>query len=112
MNNLKKYIWLTVNVKIDRPINSKHPKHWFNYELNYWFVPDTISWDWEELDVYVMWVNEVIEEFRWRCIAIIHRLDDNDDKIIVVPDWLDFSDEEIIEKTNFQEQFFTSIIIR
>ena len=106
------YLNKLVDVKIDRPLGSKHPKHWFDYTINYWFIPDTVSWDLEELDAYVLWVLEPIEIFRWRCIAIIHRTNDDDDKLIVVPDWIDFSDDEIRSQTNFQERFFESVIMR
>lgn len=112
MDNSKDFLGKEITIKIDRPLNSNHPKHWFKYELNYWYVPNTISWDSEELDAYVLWVNEVIEEFNWKCIAVIHRTNDDDDKLIVVPIWAEFTDEEIRNLTNFQEQYFKSIIIR
>jgi inorganic pyrophosphatase len=38
------------------------------------------------LDAYVLGVLEPLDEFTGRCIAIIHRINDNDDKLIVVPD--------------------------
>ena len=107
-----KYIGKTVRVKIDRPINSKHPKYDFIYPVNYGFVPNTISGDGEELDCYVLGVNEPIKEIEGKCIAVIHRLNDNDDKLIVVPEEKEYSDEEIRKITNFQEKYFESEIIR
>lgn len=107
-----KYIGKKVNVKIDRPLNSKHPKHGFTYEVNYGFVPNTISGDGEELDCYVLGVNEAVDTFEGECIAVIHRTNDDDDKLIVVPEGQNFTDEEIRELTNFQEQYFESEIIR
>lgn len=101
-----------VNVKIDRPLNSKHPKHGFTYELNYGYIPNTTSGDGEELDCYVLGVDEPITEFIGKCIAVIHRLNDNDDKLIVVPEGKEFTDEEIKKLTHFQEQYFESEIIR
>ena len=112
MNQSFDYIGKIVNVKIDRQLNSKHPKHGFVYEVNYGFVPNTISGDGEELDCYVLGVDEPIENFEGRCIAVIHRTNDNDDKLIVVPDGKNYSDDEIRELTFFQEQFFESEIIR
>lgn len=109
----KKYLNQTVNVKIDRPLGSVHPKHSnLIYEVNYGFVPNTISGDGEELDCYVLGVNDPLEEFTGKCIAIIHRLEDDDDKLIIVPDNTTFSDEEIRKLTNFQEQYFKSEILR
>ena len=101
-----------VKVKIDRPLNSKHPKYGFVYPVNYGFIPWTTSWDWEELDAYVLWVFEPIEHFTWKVIAYIHRTNDNDDKLIVVPEWINYSDEAIKALIEFQERFFESEIIR
>lgn len=42
----------------------------------------------------------------------IHRTNDNDDKLIVVPNEKDYTDEEIRNLTSFQEQYFKSEIIR
>ena len=106
------YLDKEVNVKIDRPLNSKHPKHGFKYELNYGYIPNTTSGDGEELDCYVLGVDEPITEFIGKCIAVIHRLNDDDDKLIVVPEGKEFTDEEIKQLTHFQEQYFESEIIR
>lgn len=106
------YLDKEVNVKIDRPLNSKHPKHGFTYELNYGYIPNTTSGDGEELDCYVLGVDEPITEFIGKCIAVIHRLNDDDDKLIVVPEGKEFTDEEIKKLTHFQEQYFESEIIR
>lgn len=107
-----KYIGNTVKVKIDRPLNSKHPKHGFVYSVNYGFVPNTISGDGEELDCYVLGINKKLESFEGKCIAVIHRTNDNDDKLIIVEEGKNYTDEEIREFTNFQEQYFESEIIR
>lgn len=107
-----KYIGNTVKVKIDRPLNSKHPKHGFVYSVNYGFVPNTISGDGEELDCYVLGINKKLESFEGKCIAVIHRTNDNDDKLIIVEAGKNYTDEEIREFTNFQEQYFESEIIR
>ncbi len=107
------FIGLQVEVTIDRPINSKHPKHGFVYEVNYGFIPNTKAPDGEETDAYVLGVNEPLETFKGKCVAVIHRLDDNDDKLVVIPDAMaDITDEEILKLTKFQEKFFTSEIIR
>lgn len=54
----------------------------------------------------------MIESFEGKCIAVIHRTNDNDDKLIVVPEGKNYIDEEIRKLTNFQEQYFESEIIR
>ena len=101
-----------VTIKIDRPLGSSHPEHVFIYPVNYGYVPDTQSPDGEALDAYVLGIFEPIAEFTGRCMAVIHRLDDDDDKLVVVPEGITYSDDQICALTEFQEQFFQSTIIR
>lgn len=112
MDNTKSYINKLVKAKIDRPMGSKHPKHGFIYPVNYGYIPNTVSGDGEEIDCYVLGIFEPIEEFEGKCIAVIHRTNDNDDKLIIVPKEKDYSDDAIRALTEFQERFFESIIIR
>lgn len=106
------YIGKIITVKMDRPLGSLHPKHGFEYPVNYGFVPDTISGDGEELDAYVLGVDKPLDTFTGQCIAVIHRTDDDDDKLVVVPDGVQLSDDEIEKQTAFQEKWFKHIIIR
>lgn len=101
-----------VRVVIDRPLGSRHPEHGFIYLLNYGFVPGTQAPDGEELDAYVLGVFEPLAEFEGRCIAVIHRLDDDDDKLVLAPSGKVYSDEQIRALIEFQERFFVSEIIR
>ena len=112
MTNSIEFLNKIVNVKIDRPLGSRHPKHDFIYPVNYGYVPNTVSGDGEELDAYILGIDEPIENFTGKCIAIIHRTNDNDDKLIVVPENQNFTDEQIRTLTDFQENFFTSQILR
>jgi inorganic pyrophosphatase len=106
------YLGKIVTVTIDRPLHSKHPKHGSEYLLNYGFLPGTVSPDGEELDAYIIGVDSPLQTFTGRCIAVIHRTNDDDDKLVVVPDGVDLTDEEIVSATNFQEKFFESEIVR
>ena len=108
----KWFLSRTVTVIIDRPAGSKHPKHGFVYPINYGFVPDTKAPDGEELDAYVLGTVEPLDTFTGKCIAIIHRTDNDDDKLVVAEDSKEFTDEEIRSFTHFQEQWFKSEIIR
>lgn len=112
MANTKSYIGKLVGVKIDRPMGLKHPKHGFIYPVNYGYIPNTVSGDGEEIDCYVLGIFEPIDEFEGKCIAVIHRTNDNDDKLIIVSKEKDYSDDAIRALTEFQERFFESIIIR
>ena len=106
------FIGRRVQVVIDRPLGSHHPSHGFLYPVNYGYLPGMPAPDGEDLDAYVLGVDQPLERFEGQCIAVIHRLDDDDDKLVVVPVGLSLSDDEIREQTNFQEQFFSSILIR
>ncbi len=110
--SVKDYLGKEITIKIDRPLGTRHPKHNFIYLLNYGYVPNTISGDGEELDAYLLGVFEPVEEYHGRVIAIIHRINDNDDKLVVVPDGVNYTDDQIMALTEFQERFFKSIIWR
>ena len=114
MTNSKDFLNKIVTAKIDRPLGSKHsekyPKH--IYPLNYGYIPNTISGDGKELDCYILGVYEPITNYTGECIAIIHRINDNDDKLILAPEGKNFSDDAIIALTEFQERFFKIKIIR
>lgn len=102
----------TVTVQMDRPSGSRHPRWRFVYPVNYGYVAGTVSGDGEALDAYVLGVDEPLETFTGVCVAVIHRLDDDDDKLVVAPPGLSLSDAEIRARTAFQEQYFRSVIVR
>lgn len=111
MNN-KEYLGKILNIEIDREFGSKHPKHGFIYPVNYGYIPNTISGDGEELDCYLLGVFEPVKTFKGKCIAIVHRTNDDDDKLIIVPENKEYSNEAINALVEFQEQYFEHIIIR
>lgn len=108
----QKFLGKDVQVVFDRPLGSKHPKHGFVYEVNYGYIPGVIAADNEELDAYFLGTEESLEKTEGKVIAIIHRENDDDDKLIVTANGEQISDEEIMKAVNFQEQFFKSKIIR
>ena len=109
--NTKNYIGKIVTVKIDRPFGGKHPERDTIYPVNYGFIPNTVSGDGEELDCYVLGVFEPVEEFTGKCIAVLQRTNDNDDKLIVVPEGKEYSDEAINALVEFQERFFEILLM-
>lgn len=106
------YLNQIVTVKMDRPLGAKHPKHGFIYPVNYGYIPNTVSGDGEELDAYVLGEHKPLDTFSGRVIAIIHRTNDNDDKLVVMQDGRNYTDEQIRALTEFQEQYFESEIYR
>jgi inorganic pyrophosphatase len=106
------FLGARVKIKIDRPIGSAHPDWGFIYPLNYGYLPGVSAPDGEELDAYLLGVFEPVAEYTGLCLAIVHRFDDPDDKLVVVPDGAAYSDDQIRALTEFQERFFQSEIIR
>lgn len=76
------------------------------------YVPGTVSGDGEELDCYLLGVFEPVKEYTGKCIAIIHRTNDDDDKLVIVPEGKEYDDSAINALVEFQEQYFEHIIIR
>lgn len=108
----RQFLGREVEVEIDRPLGSKHPRHNFTYELNYGFVPGTKAPDGAELDAYIIDSDKALEKTKGTCIAIVHRENDDDDKLVVSESGAPISDEKIMELVNFQEQWFDSHILR
>lgn len=101
-----------ITVVMDRPLGSKHPKWDFYYPCNYGYIPNTISGDGEELDAYVLGEYKPLKTFTGIVKAIIHRVDDDDDKLVVMSAENNYTDDQIRAMTEFQEKFFKSEIIR
>ena len=108
----KQFLGKEVDVIIDRPFGSKHPKHDFVYEVNYGFIDGVKAPDGEELDAYYLGVQKPLRRARGICIAIAHRKDNDDDKLIVTPINVSMTDEQIMSAIHFQEQWFDTEIVR
>ena len=101
-----------VKVKVDRPLGSYHPKHNdILYTVNYGYIEGIIAPDGEEQDAYILGVKEPLDEFVGRVIAIIHRINDVEDKLVVVPEDIVMTKDEIKKHVDFQEKFFITEII-
>jgi inorganic pyrophosphatase len=108
---MRHYLNKKVKVIIDRPLGSKHPEHEIFYSLNYGYIPDTISRDGEEVDVYIVGEFKLLEEFEGIVIALIHRHNDVEDKLVVSKHSSKYNKEQIEVLVEFQERFFDSEII-
>jgi len=105
------YIGKKVQVKIDRPLGSKHPDYELIYPINYGYIEGTVAGDGEEIDVYVLGEFEPLETYEGVIIGVIQRSDDNEDKLVAAKKLNSYSKEEIRVLTEFQERFFKSEIL-
>lgn len=102
-----------VKVIVDRPLGSYHPTHKdIYYPINYGYIEGIIAPDGEEQDAYILGVYTAVKEFTGKVIAIIHRDDDVEEKWVVAPENMDFSEEEIMRQVEFQERYFKSRVIK
>lgn len=98
-----------VKVVVDRPLGSYHPKHKdIYYPINYGYIEGIIASDGEEQDAYILGIDEPVKEFVGKIIAIIHREDDIEEKLVVAPENIVFTKEEIMEQVHIQEKYFRS----
>lgn len=105
------YLGKTIEIKIDRPIGSAHPKHLdLVYPINYGYIPGVLGGDGEELDVYLLGVSKPIKEYKARVIGVVHRHNDVEDKLVAAPEGTIFTQTEIAEAVHFQEQYYESEI--
>ena len=107
----RSFLGKTVDIVIDRPIGSFHPKYKdMMYSVNYGYVPKIFSGDGEELDVYLLGVDVPVKTYRANVIAVIYRLDDIEDKLVASPEGMSFTADEIQKQVSFQEQYFVNEI--
>ena len=102
-----------VKVVVDRPLGSYHPKHEdILYPINYGYIEGIFAGDGECQDCYILGEKEAITAFDGVVIAIIHRLNDVENKWIVAKEDIDISDQEILEAVAFQECYFQIKLLR
>lgn len=101
-----------VTVTVDRPLGTYHPKHKdIYYMVNYGYIDGVIAPDGEEQDAYILGLDYPLNSFEGIVIAVVYRKDDVEDKWIVAPKGVTYTEKEIMEKIEFQEKFFDSYLI-
>lgn len=103
----------TVHIVIDRPMGYVHRSGGFEtgYPVNYGYLPGVPGGDGEELDVYLLGVNDPVSEADATVIGVVRRKDDEEDKLIAAPAGVRFSKEQMEEAVRFQEQWFDSEVL-
>ena len=106
------YLGKTVRIKIDRPIGYVHkkPGKTLVYPINYGYIPGVLGGDGEELDVYLLGVDEPVEEFEGRIIGIVYRQNDVEDKLIMAPAGVAFDKKTIEKQIDFQEKYYITSV--
>jgi inorganic pyrophosphatase len=103
------HIGTRVRFVIDRPRGTLHPDYpTLRYELDYGFVPNTLSADGEEMDAYILKAsNAPCEDKDGLCVGAILRRD-GDDKLVIVLESASgaVSAQSVRQLTSFQERFF------
>lgn len=109
----RSYLGKRVELVFDQPVGSSYKPHNIDsYPINYGYVPDTLAPDGDALDAYLLNVTVPLDRATGICVAIIHRKNDDDDKLVVLPEAVDMTDEEIMEQVIFQEHLYDSVVVR
>ncbi len=108
--DLRPYLDRIVDIEIDRPVGYVHRKgeKTLVYPINYGYIPGVLGGDGEELDVFLLGVSEPIATYRGRIIGIVYRADDVEDKLIMAPEGMSFTVEEMEAAVHFQEKYYDS----
>ena len=108
------YMGRDVHIVIDRPMGYIHKKEKYTltYPINYGYIPGVLGGDGEELDVYLLGVEEPVSEFDCRIIASVQRRNDVEDKLVAAPAGFSADDREIGAAVSFQEKYYDSVISR
>ena len=108
IQNLQELLGKTVCVSVDRPIGYRHGD--ILYPINYGYIPGLMAADGEEQDAYILGPEQPISTFEGQVIAVIHRQNDVEDKLVVAPTGTQLHQGQIAQAVHFQEQHFDTQI--
>lgn len=106
----KKYLGKTVTLTIDQPYGTTYKGTL--YKENYGYIPNTLAPDGSGIDGYYLGEKAPLSEATGNCIAIIHRLEDDDDKLVLVPEGTTLTNEQIEAAVDYREKLFKHTIVR
>lgn len=106
------YLGQQIEAVVDRPVGYLHVKgeKRLRYPINYGYIPGVLGGDGEELDVYYLGNRQPLQAFSGRVIAIVHRADDVEDKLVAAPEGMAFTAKEICRQIYFQEQYYDTTV--
>lgn len=109
---VKSYLGKTVTIGIDRPIGYVHHKgeKTLVYPINYGYIPDILGGDGEALDVYLIGVEAPVETYRGRIVGIVYRADDVEDKLVMAPEGVTVTAEQMAKAVQFQEKYYHTTV--
>ncbi|MEG0254605.1 inorganic pyrophosphatase [Vagococcus sp.] len=99
-----------VTVTIDRPIGyiDSHKNY---YPINYGYAKGILAKDGEWQDAYILSDSPITTHtINGEVIAIIVRKNDVEDKWVVRSNDKEYTEKEIVDSTNFIEQYFDSTV--
>ena len=106
---LNEYLGQTVEVVIDKPIN--YIEDDMTYIQNYGHLLNLKTPDNKFQEAYVIGIDKPIKSFNGKVIAIINRINEGEDKLVVCDESKSFNKDEILEMVNFLEKNFKSKIV-
>ncbi|HIU90475.1 MAG TPA: inorganic pyrophosphatase [Candidatus Fimimonas merdipullorum] len=110
--NCRLLIGQRVTVTVTRPLGSVHPKHSdLRYYVNYGHVKGFVGGDGDWQDAYVLGVEQPVQSFTGRVIAVVVRRNDVETKLVVAPEGAHFPKRQIARTVHFQEKYFDHIIL-
>ena len=110
--DLTPYLGTHVEVVVDRPLGSSHPRHPdLDYGMNYGELPDTVSGDGCPIDAYVLGPEEPVRRAAGTVVGVIVREDDVEDKLVVHIEAKRVSAREIWDGARFQEKYFRTYLL-
>ncbi|MFP3385651.1 inorganic diphosphatase [Tritonibacter sp. SIMBA_163] len=114
LKELKDYtdlIGRRLHVMIDRPMGTAHPRFpQTTYPLNYGFVPEIFAGDGYEVDAYIVGETTPVEACTGKCLAVVERLDDDENKLIVSTGPTELAADKLYGFVRFQEDYFDTRI--
>ncbi len=99
-----------VEVVVDRPLGSRSPNHGTVYPINYGFLPKTFAGQ-KAVKAYVVGEFEPIERFEGYVVAVVRRMNESADKVVVAKERGKYTTEQIEALIEFKERHHHSRVV-